>query len=46
MADSGASILSLDDEVDLADARAAVGNRIALIGNISPTASMMDQRPG
>ena len=41
MADSGASILSLDDQVDLADARAAVGDRVALIGNITPTATMV-----
>ena len=41
MADSGASILSLDDQVDLASARAEIGDRIALIGNISPTASMV-----
>ena len=41
MADSGASILSLDDQVDLGGASAEVGDRIALIGNISPTASMV-----
>jgi uroporphyrinogen decarboxylase len=41
MADTGASILSLDDVVDLAAARAAVGDRVALIGNIRPTATMV-----
>ncbi|MEI6205423.1 MAG: uroporphyrinogen decarboxylase family protein [Desulfuromonadales bacterium] len=40
MADCGAGILSLDDEVDLADARTAVGERVALVGNIRPTSTM------
>ena len=41
MADTGASVLSLDDEVDLADARAAVGDRVALLGNIRPTSVLV-----
>ncbi len=41
MADTGASILSLDDQVDLTGGRAAVGDRVALIGNIRPTATMV-----
>lgn len=45
MADSGASVLSLDDEVDLADARETVGNRVALLGNIRPTATMVMGSP-
>lgn len=40
LADTGASGLSLDDVVDLGDAKAAVGSRVALIGNIRPTATM------
>lgn len=40
MADCGAGTLSLDDEVDIAEARAAVGNRVALIGNIRPASTM------
>ncbi|HMA93941.1 MAG TPA: uroporphyrinogen decarboxylase family protein, partial [Polyangiaceae bacterium] len=40
LADTGASGLSLDDVVDLGDAKATVGNRVALIGNIRPTATM------
>ncbi|QXE92995.1 uroporphyrinogen decarboxylase family protein [Geomonas subterranea] len=40
MADTGASVLSLDDVVDLADAKAAVGDRVALLGNVRPTATM------
>ena len=40
MADCGAGTLSLDDEVDIAEARAAVGDRVALVGNIRPTSTM------
>jgi uroporphyrinogen decarboxylase len=40
MADCGAGTLSLDDEVDIADARAAVGDRVALVGNIRPATTM------
>jgi uroporphyrinogen decarboxylase len=40
MADCGAGALSLDDEVDLAEARAAVGERVALVGNIRPATTM------
>lgn len=45
MADSGAGILSLDDEVDLTGARAVVGDRVALVGNIRPTATMVMGTP-
>ncbi|MBF0529480.1 MAG: uroporphyrinogen decarboxylase family protein [Deltaproteobacteria bacterium] len=41
MADTGARVLSLDDEIDLAEARDAVGDRVALVGNIRPTATMV-----
>jgi uroporphyrinogen decarboxylase len=40
MADCGAGTLSLDDEIDLAEARAAVGDRVALVGDIRPTTTM------
>ncbi len=40
MADTGVSVLSLDDAVDLEAAKIAVGNRVALLGNIRPTAAM------
>ncbi len=40
MADSGVSVLSLDDAVDLAAAKTQVGGRVALLGNIRPTATM------
>ncbi|WP_378953687.1 uroporphyrinogen decarboxylase family protein [Pelosinus sp. sgz500959] len=40
MADTGAGVLSLDDTIDLADAKQEVGHRVALLGNVKPTASM------
>lgn len=40
MADTGAGVLSLDDAVDMGEAREQVGGRVALLGNIRPTASM------
>jgi uroporphyrinogen decarboxylase len=45
MADTGASVLSIDDQVDLAAARAQVGDRVGLIGNVRPTASMANGTP-
>jgi len=40
MADTGVSVLSLDDAVDIAEAKLQVGDRVALLGNIRPTATM------
>nr|WP_092071638.1 uroporphyrinogen decarboxylase family protein [Dendrosporobacter quercicolus]NSL49513.1 uroporphyrinogen decarboxylase [Dendrosporobacter quercicolus DSM 1736]SDM28689.1 uroporphyrinogen decarboxylase [Dendrosporobacter quercicolus] len=40
MARSGAGILSLDDTVDLEAAKLTVGNQVALLGNVKPTATM------
>ena len=45
MADTGAGILSLDDAVDLAEAKAQVGDRVAILGNIRPTAVMYLGKP-
>jgi uroporphyrinogen decarboxylase len=41
MADTGAACLSLDDTVDLADATRQVGHRVRLMGNVSPSAVML-----
>ncbi|CAH2602418.1 Uroporphyrinogen decarboxylase [Rhodovastum atsumiense] len=41
MAETGAGALSLDDVIDLAEARRQVGDRITLTGNIRPTATML-----
>lgn len=40
MAATGVAVLSLDDAVDLAEAKGLVGDRVALLGNIRPTAAM------
>jgi uroporphyrinogen decarboxylase len=40
MADTGAGFLSLDDVVDLAAAKEAVGDRVVIVGNVRPTESM------
>lgn len=41
MVDTGASVLSLDNEIDLADAKQAVGDRIVLTGNVRPIEAML-----
>lgn len=40
MVDTGAGFLSLDDVVDLAEAKSAIGERAVLVGNVRPTESM------
>ena len=45
MAYTGVSVISLDDVVDIAEAKAAVGERVALLGNIRPTATMYLGKP-
>lgn len=40
MVECGFGTLSLDDEIDIAEARHAVGDRAALVGNIRPTTTM------
>jgi len=45
MADTGAGALSLDDVIDLKDAKEMVGDRVILIGNVKPTATMYLGKP-
>ena len=40
MAETGAGVLSLDNVIDLAEAKAAVGDRIIISGNVRPTETM------
>ncbi len=41
MADTGAGALSLDNVIDLAEAKQAVGDRVVLVGNIRPAETML-----
>lgn len=45
MADTGAGSLSLDDVIDLEEAKKTVGDRVTLIGNVKPTATMYLGKP-
>ncbi|MGD0152619.1 MAG: uroporphyrinogen decarboxylase family protein [Thermacetogeniaceae bacterium] len=45
MADTGAATLSLDNIVDLAAAKEAVGNRVCLMGNVSPAQTLHKGTP-
>jgi uroporphyrinogen decarboxylase len=40
MADAGAGALSLDETIDLEEAKKVVGHRVVLVGNVKPTATM------
>jgi uroporphyrinogen decarboxylase len=41
MADTGADCLSIDNEASLVEAKAKVGNRVRLMGNVPPAAVML-----
>lgn len=45
MADTGAGVLSLDDTIDLEEAKQAVGHRVTLFGNVKPTETMLFGTP-
>lgn len=40
MVATGAGVLSLDDMIDIGEAKARVGDKVALLGNVRPTAVM------
>lgn len=42
MADTGAKVLSIDNIVDLEEAKKAVGDRVTLMGNVDPIETMHD----
>ncbi len=44
MADTGADVLSLD-QVDLAEARERVGDRVTLMGNVRPAQTLLNGTP-
>ncbi len=45
MADAGAGLLSLDNRVDLEEAKHSVGDRVVLVGNVKPTETMYLGKP-
>lgn len=45
VADAGFVTFSLDNMVDLADAKEAIGDRVHLVGNVDPVAIMMQATP-
>jgi uroporphyrinogen decarboxylase len=44
MADTGAAVLSID-QIDLAEAKAKVGSRVCLMGNLRPTETLLGGTP-
>jgi uroporphyrinogen decarboxylase len=45
MADTGADCLSIDNEASLVEAKAAVGKRVRLMGNVPPVAVLFESDP-
>jgi uroporphyrinogen decarboxylase len=45
MADTGADCLSIDNDADLLDARSRIGDRVRLMGNVHPSAIMLQGTP-
>lgn len=45
LVETGADCLSLDNEVDLAEAKRAIGARVRLMGNVRPSSVMLEGTP-
>jgi uroporphyrinogen decarboxylase len=45
MADTGAGVLSIEDKIDLAQVKQAVGDRVIIAGNVRPTNAMYLGKP-
>jgi len=45
MCETGADCLSIDNAADLGEAKAMVGHRVRLMGNVSPSETMLDGTP-
>lgn len=45
LVETGADCLSLDNDVDLGDAKRAIGARVRLMGNVRPSAVMLEGTP-
>ncbi|HRR53824.1 MAG TPA: uroporphyrinogen decarboxylase family protein [Candidatus Methanomethylicus sp.] len=45
MANTGADAISVDEKVDLAKAKSVIGNRVCIMGNISPGVTLLQKTP-
>ncbi|MBC7120899.1 MAG: uroporphyrinogen decarboxylase family protein [Candidatus Methanosuratus sp.] len=45
MANTGADAISVDEKVDLAKAKTLIGNRVCIMGNISPGVTLLQKTP-
>lgn len=45
MADAGADCISIDNDIDLLEAKQAVGDRVRLMGNVRPSEVMLEGSP-
>lgn len=45
MANTGADAISVDEKVDLARAKSLIGNRVCIMGNISPGVTLLQKTP-
>jgi uroporphyrinogen decarboxylase len=45
MADTGTDAISVDEKVDLARAKSLVGDKVCIMGNISPGVTLLQKTP-